>query len=1131
MNKHIFIFLSALILLSKLVLGQEHIKAGNLNPILPGYFADPTIKKIGDTYYIYATTDGNGGGLGPSQVWTSKDFLNWTIQPMNWPNTHWYWAPDMTKGYDGKYYLYYSQPVEIYAASSTSPTGPWTPMNSDGKSIIPNYMIPGVITLDAQTFTDDDGKIYMYWGTWGIYPDHGCAVGLLNSDMRTFEKIKLIPNTDAKDFFEAPYVFKRNGIYYFMYSSGHCEDHTYRVQYAMSKVGPMGPFEYADNNPILSTNEDGTIHGPGHHSLIEENGRYFIVYHRHNNPFSGGGFHRQIAVDEMFFEADGTIKKIVPTHQGVSTLIKKSNFPENIAYKKPVSASSFYNEDFKPSFIADDNNGTLWRAKDNHLPGYITVDLEKVTDIRTVLLQFEYPTYAYQYRIETSTDGNTWSLYADQSKNNRWASPILEHADVKARYVRVYILNTQHPGLTKGIWNIKVYSETYPQQTLWSEPQPMPTPESIVGQLVHIQPKNLQEASSYTSIPNKGLLGGEFQGQTPLIVKTYYGKKAFYFDGQQTLKSTFKVPTNLIGNNPFTVSMWVNNPTVGRYEDVLAYSKGIQDLTRAVFGVGSDSNKGAVTHGAWPDLGFKSPPQADQWNHIVYSFDGYMERIYVNGELQKEQNRMLFVKPNDHFILGASDLLDNHFSGYLADLKIYNTAVSADFIQQEIISFKSDPSYFSLKSEELSIGTIKQVRNNGSVDLHMVTLQNAKVNIVGNRTAFELHTVEDSYLSEILKSNQYTIELDVFENNSWRHYVYLNNSGKITVFQDGKSIKTKKFKAIQVNDNFKFLVSTPVHFINVYPTLFDATTIAFNYAIWKNKLNSPIASLIPKFKDVCRYINQYDAFAYVENEAKDIKYTFYIDGNYTDWKEESFILFKPQSVDSILTVFMKDQFGNISKPASCVISTVKPKYNEDVPNDEIYSLGGAKIPYWGNMQVSSHLDSTKTSISLKKNVWHLGSKHTKWGSNDLLPPFMYKEIKGDFTIQLKVQDVAGLQTKTRTSSEAGIMIRTAKGNSYINNTILTGWNLGNLWRSVGQRMHNEGNNGTGLQFEPYIQVQKMGDMFFLRTSKDGVHWNDLSKLPIVRTDMNNEVLQIGIYQIATNNQDGFGKFTDIEIWQ
>ena len=81
------------------------------NPILPGYFADPTIKKFGDTYYIYATTDGSGAGFGPAQLWCSKDFKNWTLMPMNWPDSHWIWAPDvMQNEADGKYYYLYCQP-------------------------------------------------------------------------------------------------------------------------------------------------------------------------------------------------------------------------------------------------------------------------------------------------------------------------------------------------------------------------------------------------------------------------------------------------------------------------------------------------------------------------------------------------------------------------------------------------------------------------------------------------------------------------------------------------------------------------------------------------------------------------------------------------------------------------------------------------------------------------------------------------------------------------------------------------------------------------------------------------------------------------------------------------------------
>ena len=78
---------------------------GAMNPIIPGYFADPTIKKFGDTYYVYATTDGSGAGFGPAQLWQSQDLVNWTMMPMNWPDSHWIWAPDVLYNQnDGKDY-------------------------------------------------------------------------------------------------------------------------------------------------------------------------------------------------------------------------------------------------------------------------------------------------------------------------------------------------------------------------------------------------------------------------------------------------------------------------------------------------------------------------------------------------------------------------------------------------------------------------------------------------------------------------------------------------------------------------------------------------------------------------------------------------------------------------------------------------------------------------------------------------------------------------------------------------------------------------------------------------------------------------------------------------------------------
>ena len=128
---------------------------------------------------MYATTDGSGAGFGPAQVWTSKDFVNWTLMPMNWPDSHWIWAPDVMQHSDGKYYYFYCQPCIIHCGVSETPRGPWKNILGDSEAVlIPDRFVTNAITLDGQTFVDDDGSVYMYWGTWGIYKGFGCGAGI-----------------------------------------------------------------------------------------------------------------------------------------------------------------------------------------------------------------------------------------------------------------------------------------------------------------------------------------------------------------------------------------------------------------------------------------------------------------------------------------------------------------------------------------------------------------------------------------------------------------------------------------------------------------------------------------------------------------------------------------------------------------------------------------------------------------------------------------------------------------------------------------------------------------------------------------------------------------------------------------
>lgn len=713
---------------------------GNLNPIIPGYFADPTIRKFGDTYYIYATTDGTGNGYGPAQVWVSKDFCNWKNVVLNWPTTEVVWAPDVVQQPDGTFRYYYCEPCNINIGESESPLGPWR--NILGKPdavMVPDRYIHNVITLDPQLFRDDDGSEYLYFTTWGIYKGFGCGVAKLKhkesgkdedlaankpgyrADARRwnenapfpiaaddfFSEKRLIPNTELVDVFEAPFVFKRNGIYYFTYSSGSCHDDTYRVQYAVSREGPMGPFEY--KGCILKTNADGTIHGPGHHSMLEVNGKYYIVYHRHNNPHSIHGFNRQVCIDRVEFDEAGNILPVVPTHSGLDAnlFVKQRRTLPNLAYRCQVCASSEYSEDFKAEYAVDDNNGTLWRAAKCNAEtdsAYLELNLGKVQRFNQIWLQFEYATFFYQYKILTSADGKKWDVYADKTDNTQAGSPMIEEGETRAQYVRIYITDTQKNGHTPAIWNIKVYNATKKNnpKALLPNTDGMDL-QAVEAGYPNLHKKDVTEAErlatkqqgnliidinaddyeqkegsvSVSSILNRK--GGHFDSDGKAIVEVKAGKNAYFFNGKSAFVSSFNLPNTFCYNAPYTIVAWTLNPKVSPQETILSLSPARNDLATTEFRMGSDPGTGLISHnGSFESSGAPKAilQGAGKWQHWVVTFDGYMERVYLNGILLQEKNNFIMLRPQGPLTLAASADGSNKFSGYLHSLQLYDKSFS-----------------------------------------------------------------------------------------------------------------------------------------------------------------------------------------------------------------------------------------------------------------------------------------------------------------------------------------------------------------------------------------------------------------------------------------------------------------------
>ncbi len=689
------------------------------NPFIPGYFADPTIRKFGDTYYLYATTDGTGNGYGPAQVWVSKDFCNWKNIVMNWPTTEVVWAPDVVQQPDGTFRYYYCEPCNINVGESSSPIGPWhNILGKEDAVMVPDRYVHNVITLDPQLFRDDDGQEYLYFTTWGIYDGFGCGVAKLSGkkpasgDARGwheeaphaiaadefFSEKRLIPNTELKDIFEAPFVFKRGDTYYFTYSSGSCHDHTYRVQYATSKAGPMGPFDY--KGCILETNADGTVHGPGHHSVMEENGCYYIVYHRHNNPHSVHGFNRQVCIDELLFDADGNILPVVPTHDAKNVGLTTSQSYKNLAYGAKVTASSYYDDWFKPEYAVDDNNGTLWKARHTNWDAgkhdeWLQIDLGKPTKFNEVWIQFEYPTFFYQYRIETSVDGKEWTGYADRTANTLQGSPMIDRKKAKARYLRITITDTQKNGHMPAIWNVKVWRKApqLPDTDVESnDGYPGMHKKDVVPEA------RLQNASITLDAGKMGAgkkkpmdvtemvtaEGIKLTANKPLRLRVKDGRWALFFNGSQSLSSERPLSEIYRYNAPYTISAWALQTEVGPVPTVVSLSNSHADLATTQLRLGSDKGAGIVNHnGSFESCGVPEAVKASEghWHHWVVTFDGWKERVYRDGELLHEQNNFIMVRPEGKVVIGADGSGANFFRGYLSELAVRPWAITANEVK------------------------------------------------------------------------------------------------------------------------------------------------------------------------------------------------------------------------------------------------------------------------------------------------------------------------------------------------------------------------------------------------------------------------------------------------------------------
>ncbi len=293
------------------------------NPVFPGWYADPEGIIFGQQYWIYPTYSAPYDAQVLLDAFSSPDLIHWTKHEriIDTSRVRWakraMWAPAVVEK-DKRYFLFFGandiqddrQPGGIGVAVADSPAGPFT--DYLGKALIDKFH-HGAQPIDQFVFKDQDNQYYMLYGGW-----KHCNIAKLNNDFTGFVPFAdgtVFKEITPEGYVEGPFMFIREGKYYFMWSEGGWGGPDYSVAYAIAD-NPFGPFrrvgKILQQDPEVAT-------GAGHHSVIHvvDQDLWYMVYHRRPLGETDPN-HRVTCIDRMYFDEKGLIKPVVLTPEGVS---------------------------------------------------------------------------------------------------------------------------------------------------------------------------------------------------------------------------------------------------------------------------------------------------------------------------------------------------------------------------------------------------------------------------------------------------------------------------------------------------------------------------------------------------------------------------------------------------------------------------------------------------------------------------------------------------------------------------------------------------------------------------------------------------------------------------------------------
>ncbi|WP_236886417.1 family 43 glycosylhydrolase [Dyella thiooxydans] len=440
--------------------------------------ADPAVVRYGDAYYLFQTlADG---------YWHSTDLVHWNfVTPDKWPFDSEVAPATLVAGAklflmrsttDPEPLLYSTDPAHGHWKFWTRlmPPLPNAVSSSTEYRIKPGQLPPG--PWDPGLFQDNDGKVYMYWGSSNVYPMYGQQIDLKLGDETEGEGkrlawlgaakslLRLHPDqhgwerfgrdhTDetTKPFIEGAWMNRHGDRYYLQYAAPGTEYNAYATGVYTSDH-PLGPFTYAPYNPV-GYKPGGFVQGAGHGSTFED--AYGNVWNTGTNWIGlNWNFERRIDLYPAGFHDDGQMwvdtrfgdfPQRMPDHKlkpGESTFTGWML----LSWHKHATASSQV-PGHGPGQVTDENPRSFWLAAANTPGQTLTLDLGGPRTVDAIQVSYadyqsdrygDAPDLVTQFVLEGSSDGSHWQTLADLSHETRdHANAYVElDAPARIRYVR-----------------------------------------------------------------------------------------------------------------------------------------------------------------------------------------------------------------------------------------------------------------------------------------------------------------------------------------------------------------------------------------------------------------------------------------------------------------------------------------------------------------------------------------------------------------------------------------------------------------------------------------------------------------------------------------------------------------------